>query len=240
MLLVGRTHESAMVRRHDPGRLIAAAAQAALAPLGCRRIGRSRSWLSDQRYWLVVIEFQPSGWAPGSYLNVGAMWLWRERKGLAFNHGHRIEGFVGFETPEQFTAAAGALADRAAAEVVRLRQTFSSIAAIYRHLARTPPATKWDTYHVAVAAGLAGDVAGARQYFRRLAACPASYDWEHGLKSAGAALETLLDDREQFQSAVAQIISRCRALNGLSSDEGALNDDPATGWRRYLQTAADS
>ena len=91
-----------MAKQNEHGRLIAAAAKAALAPLGCRRVGQSRTWISDQRYWLIVIEFQPSGWSKGSYLNVGAMWPWYARKGLFFHAGYRVADFIPFENREQF------------------------------------------------------------------------------------------------------------------------------------------
>ena len=65
-----------MAKQNEHGKLIAAAAKAALLPLGCRRKGQSRCWYSDERFWCIFIEFQPSGWSKGSYLNAAATWLW--------------------------------------------------------------------------------------------------------------------------------------------------------------------
>src|SRR5256885_11111558 len=57
----------------DPhSKLITAAAREILRPLGLFQKGRSRVWLDDQGWWLGVVEFQPSDWSKGSYLNVGA------------------------------------------------------------------------------------------------------------------------------------------------------------------------
>ena len=75
-----------MPKQNEHGRLIAAAAKAALAPLRCKRVGQSRFWYSDEGFWTVSIEFQPSGWAKGSYLNVGANWLWYPKSGWGFSH----------------------------------------------------------------------------------------------------------------------------------------------------------
>lgn len=47
-----------MAKRNEHGRLIAAAAKAALVPLGCKRKGQSRRWYSDQGFWVVFVEFQ--------------------------------------------------------------------------------------------------------------------------------------------------------------------------------------
>ena len=53
-------------------RIIARAAKRRLEPLGCLQKGRSRTWIDDHGWWIGVVEFQPSGWSKGSYLNVGA------------------------------------------------------------------------------------------------------------------------------------------------------------------------
>lgn len=58
---------------HD--KIIAEAAKAALRSLGFQRKGRSRTWLADHGWWLTIVEFQPSAWSKGSYLNVAAHWL---------------------------------------------------------------------------------------------------------------------------------------------------------------------
>jgi hypothetical protein len=116
-----------MSQPNEIGRLIAVAAKAALEPLGCDRLGKTRTWISDQRFWLIIIEFQPSSWEKGSYLNVGAMWLWHAHVGHSFNAGYRIANFVPFFNSEQFSLAAASLAAQAANEVQRLRNQFQSL-----------------------------------------------------------------------------------------------------------------
>ena len=68
------------------GRIIAAIAKARLEPLGCQRKGRSRFWFSDERFWLIGIEFQPSSSSRGTYLNVGANWLWYPKRYFSFDY----------------------------------------------------------------------------------------------------------------------------------------------------------
>jgi hypothetical protein len=41
-----------------------------------------------------VVEFPPSGWAKGSYLNVAAHWLWIEQDYLSFDYLGRREPFI--------------------------------------------------------------------------------------------------------------------------------------------------
>jgi hypothetical protein len=57
-------------------RLVIRAARQALQPMWLRQKGRSRTWLDDHGWWLTVVEFQPSGFDHGTYLNVGVNWLW--------------------------------------------------------------------------------------------------------------------------------------------------------------------
>lgn len=105
-------------------RLLTAAARSILRPLGCVQKGRSRTWLDDQGWWVGVVEFQPSAWDRGSYLNVGACWLWEEKDYLSFDVGGRVAGFERFTETAEFASAAQALAEQAAAEVLALRDRF--------------------------------------------------------------------------------------------------------------------
>jgi hypothetical protein len=76
-------------RAADHNKVLGAAARDALGPLGLTQKGRSRTWLDDHGWYVVVVEFQPSAWSKGSYLNVAAMWLWKPKDDLSFDYGGR-------------------------------------------------------------------------------------------------------------------------------------------------------
>ena len=63
-----------------------------LAPEGLFRVGSSRRWIDDNGYFVIQVEFQPSAYDRGSYLNVGISLLWEASEGLnetlAFNIGY--------------------------------------------------------------------------------------------------------------------------------------------------------
>ncbi len=203
-----------MAKQNELGRLIAAAASAALAPVDCFRRGQSRVWLSDERYWVIMIEFQPSGFSQGSYLNVGASWLWYEKKsgGLNFNAGDRIDdaGFAPFESKEQFRPLIGAMAMRAAQEVLAIRTKFSSIDAISRYLNTKPQFPVWGYFHSAVAAGLNGEVESSRAYFGKLLALPISADWHADVHAEAARLAETVNDPGRFRCTVEDVVRRRR------------------------------
>jgi hypothetical protein len=202
-----------MAKQNEHGRLIAAAAKSALTPLGCRRVGQSRFWYSDQRYWAIAIEFQPSSWSKGSYLNVGATWLWYPKQHWTFDVGHRIEeaGLIPFENAEQFAPLIAGMAVRAAQEVLALRNKFSTLDAIHHYLSRHPARDGTPVYHAAVAAALAGDVKIARQFFERLEAWPdQTEEWRLRVKSRGIALARLVNKPHEFRAAILAIIEDVR------------------------------
>jgi hypothetical protein len=191
--------------------------------VGCRRVGRSRLWIADQRFWVIVIEFQTSGFSKGSYLNVGAMWLWDAKSHWTFDHGHRIERFIRFQDTTQFAAAAESLAIRAAKEVKNLREKFASLSDVARHLVADSGTAGWPLYHAAVAAGLTGDVATSQRLFRHLIGQPTTDDWQVKLRANSVKLAQKLPELNTFRVAVLAVVERSRALHRLPSDPTCLD-----------------
>lgn len=116
--------------RHVSGpadKLIADAAKTALAPLGLVFKGRSRTWIDDHGWWLINVEFQPSSYATGCYLNVGTQHLWVTRGYLCLDEMERPLGgstFVTFTGDEDafVTAMRGVAATAAEAVEERRRR----------------------------------------------------------------------------------------------------------------------
>lgn len=146
-------------------KIIAKAAKATLQPFGLRRKGQSRLWIGDNGWWLMIVEFQPSGFSKGSYLNVAAHWLWSDSGHISFDlgsgtdWGSRVADFEAYQTEEQFEIAAYKLAVIASEEVRKLAARLSSIKATADLLlSREKSANEgsWSTYNAGVAAGLSG------------------------------------------------------------------------------------
>lgn len=51
-----------------------------LLPLGVFQKGTSRVYLDDNDYFFTVVEFQPSNWDKGTYLNIGLTFLWGDNQ----------------------------------------------------------------------------------------------------------------------------------------------------------------
>jgi hypothetical protein len=121
-----------MSKQNEHGKLIAAAAKAALLPLGCRRKGQSRCWFSDERFWYIFIEFQPSAWSKGTYLNVTPIWLFLQPWGG--EAAHRVGDYIQFESVDQFGPLIEKGAQLIASEVIALRAKFRTLADLHRIL----------------------------------------------------------------------------------------------------------
>ena len=219
MPLLANTHgacnsESGSEERHalDHNQLIRAAAKSVLRPIGCTQKGRSRTWLDDRGWWVGVIEFQPSSWSNGSYLNVGACWLWTENVYLSFDHGDRIEEFHSFESPEQFNGVANSLAERAKTEILRLRSRFPTLHETATCLTGMKSPNIWHRFHAGIAAGLAGDVVTAKNNLAAIASETSEYQWVIDLQSKAAHLGSLSNDVGMFRSTIAKQICHTRTL----------------------------
>lgn len=210
--------ENSMAKQNEHGKLIAAAAKAALLPLGCVRKGQSRAWFSDERYWSIFIEFQPSSWSKGTYFNVFPVWLFlRPWPGEPI---HRVGDYIYFESVEQFRPLIEEGAKLVAAEVIALRSKFATLLDIHRFFAGK---LSWsgNIYRAAVTAGLVGDFALARQLFAQVKALdPGLYLGK--IQADCAALDALLGDPAAYRSAVLERIADRRQSRGLPPDPHCL------------------
>lgn len=78
------------VREAD--KLIIRAARDVLKPMGLFQKGTSRIWIDDNGWFLILVEFQPSSWSQGAYLNVAISFLWEQGRGFLESLSYNIGG----------------------------------------------------------------------------------------------------------------------------------------------------
>ncbi|AWH19720.1 hypothetical protein C1922_18645 [Stenotrophomonas sp. ZAC14D2_NAIMI4_7] len=178
--------------------------------MGCVQKGRSRTWLDDHGWWVGVIEFQPSAWSRGSYLNVGASWLWEEKDFLSFDAGYRVAPFQPFTDTAEFTAVAQALAEQAATEVLALRDRFPAPGHVRELMRRHPTPRIREHMHAGITAGLAGAYEEGRRHFALAATETDPEPWVDVLKQRCAKLVPLLQPGGGFEAEIAAIVTRTR------------------------------
>ncbi len=196
--------------------LIAKAAKTHLGAIGFGRKGQSRLWFKDNRWWLGVVEFLPSSWSKGSYLNVAAMWLWNAKDYWTFDDGGRVETFREFKNSDQFALAAEELASRAKDEMLALCQRFQSISSVASHLAGKSDENPWHSYHAAMAALAAGEQSYAQARFDALLAAREHAPWVSDLRTKVLGLIKRLDETTTPLDVITQEVGQARTLLKLS------------------------
>ncbi len=205
---------------HD--RIIAAAAKLALSPLGFRRKGRSRVWYADRGYWLSIVEFQPSGFAKGSYLNVAAHWLWTPHDYISFDHMmDDVRTFIAFEDADQFSPLTAQQAADAVVASERLRSAHPDLASLTDFLIERDAYWTsqgrpdcWESYHAAICCGLTGRRSKTRSL---LSATRERFaGWRPDFIPLVDELEAVAGESKAFKAFVHTRIDSNRARFGLS------------------------
>lgn len=211
-----------MATEGEHGRIIARAAKTALTPLGFWRKGRSRLWLTDRGFWLSVVEFQPSAFRKGSYLNVAAHWLWGVHDFLSYDYGvPQVRSFIQFADPESFAPAAAQQAADATEASEQLRVQFATVpaaAAILSELERTYAQDgrggTWPAFNAAMAEALSGDTASAVALFQ--CAISTFEGWHPEIAEPIRELLAAVEDRERFLDMVDARMNKNRERFGLA------------------------
>lgn len=212
---MGGEGQVSALREHD--RLITANAKRALTPLGFKQKGRSRVWWADRGFWLNVVEFQPSGLATGSYLNVTPHWLWGLTDSLSFDRPvDHVRTFIEFEDAQAFNELAWDQAQTAALTSAELDTAFEDIQATAKVLIadqREGRRGGWRGFHAAMAAGLSGDCSTAQRLLQET--IDSFSDWRSDFNAPLGLLLKATTAPEEFRALVEGRISDRRAQLGL-------------------------
>ena len=108
------------------------------------------------------------------------------------------------------------MANTAAREALRLRETFSNISAVADCLADKASGCRdgWNVYHAGVAAYLAGRTTKAEQFFTDLSRPrpddPPGAEWLHDLRATARMFATITGERDVLREALAELVRQSR------------------------------
>lgn len=194
-------------------RELARAARANLRDLGMRQAG-SRLWSDDHAWVLINVEFQPSAYSVGTFLNVGIQLLWDGSTSGHLTLGNNVDSegrstlgridingrdFLPLDGEESSVVANAAAAGRAAREEVeRLRNLLTDRHGYLEHLAAQPPQS-WTGLNAGIAAALLGNRAKAAYILGQTAAAlDPNIEWERGLSVRCTRLQELVPAPAEF------------------------------------------
>lgn len=181
--------------------------------MGLQRQGKSRLWFDDHGWWLTQVEFQPSAWSRGSYLNIGVCWLLYEGTHNSFDVGHRVDvRFVEANEQTDFESEMAAMAERARQEVLKYRDTFATLRKAADHFLGMNSLSTWESYYGGVILGLCGESQHAREFLNAVAKHDATCNWELALAQRAADLLPLLSQADAFAKTVTGIVRRTRSI----------------------------
>lgn len=154
---------------HD--RIIHALCKEILLPIGVFQKGRSRLYLDDNGWYVTMIEFQPSGFSKGTYLNVGLHFLFMQGDhSFDYSDGDsRIGGFIAFENEEQFAHDIKPYVEKARDDALKYR-AFRDVGHAKEVILRrkaVPGCSPWLLYHQAMICLLARHGMRGRRLYRQ-------------------------------------------------------------------------
>ena len=208
----------------DHNKLTAEVAKQTLLPAGLKRKGKSRLYYDDNGWWCTVIEFQPSGFSKGSYLNVGVCWLLYEQDYWSFDVGSQ-EGsnrrFASAENESDFTNAVFEKAMRAKEIAESNRERFSTISKAHEYY-QAIKREGWAFYYAAVIAAMNHQFEIAKNNFESLLAYPERAEWEKKLNARVRELMRLMECPREFVQAIIETVLKTRALLRLETKDATL------------------
>ncbi len=198
----------------DHNKLLTKIAKEKLKPYGIVQKGKSRTFLYDNGWYIIVIEFQPSSWSKGTYLNLGVDFNFSPREHLAFGHGYREKGFEEAKDEKQFTDIVSKYCDIAIGRVEKLKKDFNDIGTAIRTIKGSKTKSAWDNFDLGVMYGIMEKFGEAKKYFTRLKKEKCEHPYEFARRTLAIEILTWLEDG-LFGKKVLELIAQTRELKKL-------------------------
>jgi hypothetical protein len=123
----------------DHNKLLKKIASEKLLPHGIVQEGKSRNFLYDNGWWIIIVEFQPSSFSKGTYLNIGVDFNFYPKDYFAFTYGYREKGFESAKDEKQFEQLIGEYCDYTIAKVEELKVKFQDVYSAIRIFRKAAP-----------------------------------------------------------------------------------------------------
>lgn len=197
----------------DFNKLLKSFANDRLKPYGFVQKGQSRSFHCDKEWFTFVIEFQPSAWSKGSYLNVGLDFHFYPRENFAYSYVKRVSDFIEFTEEDQFVKVVHQLCDQAIKQFQLLERNFKDIFTALDTLKNDKTKSH---YELAVLYALTENYDKALQVLKQLSDAPCEYDWHFERREVvNKLIEWIEEDPSTFLDKFKNQINETRKLKKL-------------------------
>ncbi len=199
----------------DHNKLLKRIANEKFKPIGIIQDGKSRVFLFDKGWYTIVIEFQPSSFSKGTYLNIGVDLHFYPRDYFTFTCGYRESGFEEFENEQDFAKRVEELCDLSIERIRQLEIKFKDPKAGIRTLNNEKEKDAWRYYDLAVLHALEGNQNKALRFFKKVSGEKCEYDFEYERKKITDDHIRLIRDKSSFYENVKSINANTRQLKNL-------------------------
>ncbi|MBL9046413.1 MAG: hypothetical protein JNK34_03750 [Tabrizicola sp.] len=179
-------------------------ARSVLRPAGISQRGKSRFWFDDRGWYATCIEFQPSGWSKGTYLNTAIMWFWKPKDYWSHDTNSERQPFVSAENERDFEIAVTSMSQIALNRSLENRRCLTNPAEACRMIERGV-VMDWAEYHLGIASGLANKMDKAAFHLRRVINLTSDFAW---VKERNEDIKELLVSAQDHQHFVGVIRDR--------------------------------
>lgn len=200
----------------DSNKLLKKIAKERLKPHGIVQKGQSRTFLYDRGWFIVVIEFQPSSWSKGTYLNIGVDFNFYPREHFAFRYGYREKGFESFKDEVQFTKLMNELCDLTIQRVHELEQQFSDFNTALKTIEKDNENDTWRWYEIAILNALTSNFDKSRLKFEQVSQRKCEYDWEIERKKLVDEILERMQKNPNSLDEIKTLITKTRQLKKLA------------------------
>jgi len=207
----------------DHNKIIKKVASKTFKQYGIKQKGQSRLFIDDNDWFIIIIEFQPSKFGNGTYLNIGINFNWNIQDYYSFDIGNREKEFVEYINEEQFTEEINKLCKYSIEKIRDYKNKFKDInnaeKIILRHNFTSDEL--WGNYHRGIISGLVGNKNNLIKYFNKLLEQPENnIEWITELKKQIKELMDLANKNiTDFTQKIQMIIMETRKLKKLEDKQ---------------------
>ena len=194
----------------DHNKVIAKQAKLHLKPIGYTRSGKSRLWYKDKGWWGIVIEFQPSSFSKGTYVNVSVSYFLYEKSHWTFDVSSRVGKFISVENSEDFEKEIIDINKKTISRAEQYLKNHSSVSHCNELCCMDERQSVWDLYHSSIFSSFLGDWEGSENKLHKIIDSDYDRDFEIAVQHRAADLLYLQKSKNAYKKSIYGIVLRTR------------------------------